>query len=93
MAKIPLLFLAALISLPCLADPAIVPLDVQALPPPESPVVIVVGAEPGTESTVRHNNGETIEEFRRQGRLYRIKVIPVDGKPYELLETPVRDAE
>lgn len=79
-------FLVALVGQPCLADPPAAPLPVETLSSAENNAVIVVGSEPGVESTVRQNNGEILEEFRRQGRLYRIRVTPAEGPVYELLE-------
>ena len=45
-------------------------------------------AEP--EVTIRHEEDKTIQEYRINGFLYAIKVIPKNGKPYFLMRA---DAE
>jgi hypothetical protein len=36
--------------------------------------------------TIRQREGETIEEYRLNGRLYKIKVTPLRGEPYILVD-------
>lgn len=35
---------------------------------------------------IRQREGETIEEYRLNGRLYKIKVTPLRGEPYILVD-------
>ena len=37
--------------------------------------------------TIRKREGDTIEEYRRDGRMYMIKVTPSHGVPYYLVDT------
>ncbi|GAA5164233.1 DUF2782 domain-containing protein [Viridibacterium curvum] len=53
-------------------------------PPPASASEPAV--KPGSEVTVRKNQEARIEEFRLKGRLYMIKVYPVVGIPYTLID-------
>ncbi len=43
------------------------------------------GMEP--DVTIRHRKGETVQEYRIQGRLYMIKVIPDKGLEYFLIDS------
>ena len=43
------------------------------------------GMEP--EVTIVHRDGETVEEYRIQGRLYMIKVTPDAGREYFLIDS------
>ncbi|HHH35672.1 MAG TPA: DUF2782 domain-containing protein [Gammaproteobacteria bacterium] len=54
----------------------------EAPPPPSA------GMEeaPEPEVTIIHKRGETIEEYRINGRLYMIKVTPRKGIPYYLVD-------
>lgn len=81
---------ALLLALQAHADAPAGDLPVQAIVPTAAPAVVVLGEEPGSEITVRQGEGETLEEFRRQGRLYKIKVTPTQGTAYFLVEqTPL----
>jgi hypothetical protein len=59
---------------PTLSDddrpPALVPLD-DAMEP---------------QITIREREGEIVEEYRINGRLYKMRVIPVRGEPYILID-------
>ena len=53
----------------------------------EMPELPDLGADPAMEPqvTIKKGDEETIEEYRVNGQLYMIKVIPRIGKPYFLL--------
>jgi hypothetical protein len=36
--------------------------------------------------TIRQREGETVEEYRINGRLYKMKVFPLRGEPYILID-------
>ena len=81
----PLVFLlAALPLVVAAARPAnLEPLPDDAPPPPQ------VGADaPTTEPqvTIVEHDSTTFEEYRINGRLYKIKVIPKVGAPYYLID-------
>ncbi len=64
-----------------------VPENLEPLPPPpafspgpDDPV----SDEP--EVTITKQSGQTIEEYRANGKLYMIKVTPKHGKPYYLVD-------
>ncbi len=54
-----------------------------AVPPP--PAASEEDVEP--EVTIIHRRGEMIEEYRINGQLYMIKVMPRKGIPYFLVDT------
>lgn len=56
----------------------------QPAPIPEPPPMVDEGFEP--EVTIRQHEGDTYEEYRAQGHLYMIKVIPTRGEPYYLVD-------
>lgn len=64
------------------------PPDLEAVPEaPEPPLPIQNGETMEPDITIIRKNKETIQEYRRGGRLYMIKVIPVVGPPYYFLDT------
>jgi hypothetical protein len=74
-----LLFLPAV----CFAadEPAAVP------EPPELPLPVQSGEEMEPDITIIRKGTETIQEYRRNGRLYMVKIIPQVGPPYYMLDT------
>ena len=64
------------------APPALQPLPEPPPPPP--------GYEPDPalepQVTIRKRGEDTVEEFRINGRLYMIKVTPLHGTPYYLID-------
>ncbi len=48
--------------------------------------VAAEGNVPEPEVTVRHEDGHTLYEYRANGLLYMIKVVPPNGKPYFLVD-------
>lgn len=61
-------------------EPAAVP------EPPELPPPIQSGEEMQPDITIVKKNGETIQEFRRNGKLYMVKVKPAVGPSYFMLD-------
>ena len=64
------------------------PPKLEALPEaPEPPLPVQNGETMEPDITIIRKGKETIQEYRRSGRLYMIKVIPVVGPPYYFLDT------
>jgi len=71
-------------ALVCAADtnePAAVP------EPPELPLPVHSGEEMEPDITITRKGEDTIQEYRRGGKLYMIKVIPQVGPAYYWLDT------
>lgn len=64
------------------------PADAQPLPavPPPPPGMEAFDAALEPQVTIVKNDKETREEFRANGKLYMVKVTPVGGKPYYLVD-------
>lgn len=64
------------------------PADLQPLPavPPPPPEIVPFDAALEPQVTIKKNDRETVEEFRQDGRLYMIKVTPLHGTPYYLVD-------
>jgi hypothetical protein len=62
--------------------PGTVPLE--EVPPP--PPTITTKPEPEPQVTTRSENGETIQEYRINNRLYMMRVTPKGGHPYVLMD-------
>ncbi len=56
----------------------------EAAPPPPEPMQDGEALEP--DVTIVQRKDATIEEYRLNGRLYMIKIVPVVGKPYYLMD-------
>jgi hypothetical protein len=65
------------------------PADLQPLPavPPPPPEIIPFDSALEPQVTIRKREGDTIEEYRRDGRMYMVKVTPSHGVPYYLVDT------
>ncbi len=74
-----LLFLPVL-SLAAENEPADVP------EPPELPLPLQSGEEL-PDITITRKGQDTIQEYRRNGKLFMIKIIPQIGPPYYMLDT------
>ncbi|MCB2262540.1 MAG: DUF2782 domain-containing protein [Candidatus Thiosymbion ectosymbiont of Robbea hypermnestra] len=57
------------------------------LAPPELPPSAYRGETVGPEVTIVETGRETIYEYRVRGQLYMVKVQPLVGPPYYLLDT------
>lgn len=79
-----LLALLALAAAPVWAQ---TPPDLEPLPePPPPPAMSAEDAALEPEVTIKKREGETIEEYRINGRLYKIVVTPEHGVPYTLID-------
>lgn len=64
------------------------PPTLEAVPDtPELPMPVQNGETMEPDITIIRKGKETIQEYRRSGRLYMIKVTPVVGPPYYFLDT------
>ncbi len=65
------------------------PADLQPLPavPPPPPEIVPFDAALEPQVTIRKRDGDTIEEYRMEGRVYMLKVTPPHGVPYYLVDT------
>ncbi len=54
--------------------------------PPKIPAPVQNGHPIEPEVTIIHKEGATIREYRVNGRLFMIKVTPLVGKPYYLVD-------
>ncbi|WP_347988146.1 DUF2782 domain-containing protein [Methylomonas sp. AM2-LC] len=78
------LSLLLILPLLCLAaenEPADVP------EPPELPLPVQSGEEMQPDITIIRKGQDTIQEYRRNGKLYMVKIIPQVGPPYYMLDT------
>lgn len=76
------LFVLALVSMPLAVTAADgVPIDA---PPPPEPLVSGEALEP--EVTIRRTPRETIYEYRRNGKLFLVRVRPEVGPPYYFVD-------
>jgi hypothetical protein len=60
----------------------------QPLPavPPPPPEMIPFDAALEPQVTIKKRESDTVEEYRMDGKLYMIKVIPTHGVPYYLMD-------
>ena len=79
-----LLALLALAAAPVLAQ---TPGNLEPLPePPTPPVISPEDAALEPQVTIKKREGETVEEYRINGQLYKIVVTPEHGVPYTLID-------
>lgn len=85
MRRISTLIMLLVCAAPALAQGAA---DRQPLPavPPPPPEMVPFDAALEPQVTIKKRDGDTIEEFRAEGRLYMIKVTPANGVPYYLID-------
>ncbi len=57
-----------------------------AVPDARPPILEPVDDSLEPQVTIRQREGDTIEEYRVNGRLYKIKVTPLRGEPYYLID-------
>lgn len=88
------LFLGFIFSTVLLVMPALTfaeeapPPDLEALPePPDAPMPVESGETMEPDITIIRKGKETIQEYRINGELYMIKVIPDVGPPYYFIDT------
>ena len=79
-----LLALLALVAAPVWAQ---TPPDLEPLPePPPPPAMSAEDAALEPEVTIKKREGETIEEYRINGQLYKVVVTPENAPPYTLID-------
>jgi hypothetical protein len=72
---------------PAQRKPAAKPPGLQPLPePPPPPPGLEPDAALEPQVTIQRRGTETVEEFRMNGRLYKVKVTPAHGVPYFLID-------
>lgn len=81
--KYPQLIAGLLLAMPVLADQAAEAL----LEPPEIPEQVQSGEALEPEITIREREQETHYEYRVNGQLYMVKVVPDIGPVYYLVDT------
>lgn len=58
-----------------------------AAPPPIPPIPPkIVAEEPEPTVTISEREGERVEEYSRDGRVYMVKITPAKGLPYYYLD-------
>ena len=77
--------LLPLLLIPCWAHAAEEPAPIPE--PPELPLPVKSGEEMEPDITIVKKGNDTIQEFRRNGQLYMVKVVPAAGPPYYLLDS------
>ncbi|WP_260839185.1 DUF2782 domain-containing protein [Methylomonas koyamae] len=55
--------------------------------PPDLPAPVQSGEEMEPDITIIRKGKDTIQEFRRNGKLYMVKIQPQVGPPYYMLDT------
>ena len=80
---------ALLLCLPlvCLAElppPPVAPMPAEATPPPPSGTTEAEDLEP--EVTIIKRGRDVIQEYRLNGQLYMVKIVPQFGFPYYLVD-------
>ena len=86
--RYPVFLLALAVSVSVLAqNPS--PNELQPLPdvPPPPPEMAPFDAAIEPQIIIRKNSKETVEEYRVSGQLYMLKVTPLHGAPYYLIDT------
>ncbi|HEY5789143.1 MAG TPA: DUF2782 domain-containing protein [Gammaproteobacteria bacterium] len=83
--RIPTLLAGLLLALPLHAQQ---PAGTQALPgaAPDSPPPVKSGEVLEPDVTIIQRETETVYEYRLNGALYMVKVVPAQGAPYYLLD-------
>ncbi len=83
------------VSLPLLATVFLAPLALAEVgvnpapalqPVPEIPLPSGAADDLEPKVTIKYKNKDKMEEFRIRGRLYMVKVTPVHGRPYYLID-------
>ncbi len=57
------------------------------IPEPQPPQVWDPDEEGEPEVIIRQDGDQTIEEYRRGGRLFMVRITPARGEPYYLIDT------
>ncbi len=77
----------ALMFIPTLAIAEQAPEFENELEPPELPMPVQSGETMEPDITIIRKGNKTIQEFRKNGKLYMVKITPIAGPPYYLIDT------
>lgn len=78
---LPVVFFVSTVQAQQVDEPAPVP------EPPEIPLPVQSGEEMQPDITIIKKGKETIQEYRRNGKLYMVKVVPAIGPAYYMYDT------
>jgi hypothetical protein len=78
--------LALAFSVNALAQNAKSPLELLPAVPPPPPEMAPLDAALEPQVTIKKRVGETVEEFRLNGKLYMLKITPDNAPPYYLVD-------
>ena len=82
-----ILFTCLLLLVPYFALAESVP-EVIAIPePPQLPMPVKSGESIEPDITIIHKDKQTIQEYRKNGLLYMVKIVPDVGPAYYLIDT------
>ena len=70
-----------------IAAPALAAQETPVPDPPDLPPKVESGQVLEPEVTIVESDKETVHEYRINGQVYMVKVIPAAGPPYYLLDT------
>jgi hypothetical protein len=80
--------LLSLLAFPVYAADGQPPTTLEEVPDvPEPPLPIQNGETMEPDITIIRKGNDTIQEFRRAGKLYMVKVVPAVGPPYYFIDT------
>ncbi len=79
-------FLLPLLMLPAIAIAQSPPPDAVGPEPPELPLPVESGETLEPDITIIRRGKKTIQEYRINGQLYMIKIIPDIGPPYYMID-------
>ncbi len=83
----PFLFASLLAAISLTATAQTRPADLQPLPePPPPPPGMVDDPALAPQVTIKKRGEDNVEEYRMNGKLYMIKVTPLHGVPYYLVD-------
>lgn len=83
-----LLILTLLLPAFCIAAEEEQEEDLTPVPdPPEMPMPVEDNEEMEADITIIRKGKKTIQEYRKNGQLYMVKIIPDVGPPYYLIDT------
>ena len=82
-----LVFLLALLSVIAAPVSAQTPKQTPPVAPSnQQPAMVPLDESVEPQVTIKQREGETVEEYRINGRLYKITVTPANGVPYTLID-------
>jgi len=76
-----------LTSMVCQARDSVTETTADLPEPPEIPLPVQSGEDMQPDITIIRKGEDTIQEYRRNGQLYMIKIVPKVGPPYYMMDT------